>query len=256
MKRKALRCKISPELRALTLGLVLLSGLVTVLRAQGPPPTEAQISDTDTSPYHVALLDYKAGHFQEALDVLNASNANTVGLQDEKVAILKSRILTELHRYDEGQKLLAPLLTPTGPIEIQLALGDLLLRKRDFNGAAKIYDMALGIKPGDPDLLLMMVYTRVGAGDLVTAAKIASQLKPIDQANPSYYFAKAALAQSTNKDQEADEDIETARTMYGIMVANRYLKTYLEVLSAPGKNSLITPTASTNAAPASPNPSK
>ena len=77
----------------------------------------------------------------------------------------------------------------------------------------------------------------------MNAAKIASQLKPLDQSNPSYYFAKAALAQSTDKSQEAEEDIETVRTMYGITLANHYLKTYLEVLSeAPGKNALITPT--------------
>ena len=188
------------------------------------------------------MLDYKAGHFQEALDALG--NAPT---QDLRVAILKSRILTELGRYDDGEKLLTPLLTPTGPLEVQLALGTLLLRKRDFNGAARYYDLALNAKPGDPDLLLMMVYTRVGAGDLVTGDKIASQLKPLDPEHPSYYFARAALAQATDKAQEAEDDIETARTMYGITVVNRYLKTYLEVLSAPGKNALITP-VSTNAA--------
>jgi tetratricopeptide (TPR) repeat protein len=234
MKRTDLR-------RSLTLAFALSTGLVSLLHAQDPP-AEAPIVDTDTSPYHLALLDYKAGHFQEALDALG-----TDPKQDLRVVLLESHILSELGRYDDGEKLLAPLLTPTGPYEVQLAMADLLLRKRDYNGAARFYDLALNTKPGDPDLLLMMVYTRVGAADLVTAAKIASQLKPLDPEHPSYYFARAAIAQSTDKAQEAEDDIETARTMYGITVTNRYLKTYLEVLSAPGKNALITP-ASTNAA--------
>jgi tetratricopeptide (TPR) repeat protein len=251
MKRMSVRHPISRPVSGLTIAFALLTGPATVLRAQAPP-AEPPIVDNDTSPYHVALLDYKAGHFQEALDALG--NAN--GGQDLRIVILKSHILSELGRYDEGEKLLASLLTPTGPYEVQLALADLLLRKRDFNDAAKFYDLALNTKPGDPDLLLMMVYTRVGAGDLVTAAKIASQLKPLDPEHPSYYFAKAAIAQSTDKTGEAEDDIETARTMYGITVANRYLKTYLEVLSAPGKSALMTPAstnaASTNAPPASP----
>jgi len=227
------------NLPALAFSYVLLTGLISNVSAQSAP-TETDIPDNDRSPYHLALLDYKAGHFQEALDILNTDAEKSQVLRD---ALLKAQILTALQKYDEGQKVLTPFLTPTGPIEVQLALADLLLHKRDFNGAAKYYDLALKSKPGDPDLLLKMVYTRVGASDLVTAAKIASQLKPLDQSNPSYYFAKAALAQATDKTQEAEEDIETVRTMYGITVTNRYLTTYLEVLSVPqGKNALITPT--------------
>jgi tetratricopeptide (TPR) repeat protein len=238
------------DIPELILGCILLTSLISPLSAQ-TAASEAQIPDNDHSPYHVALLDYKAGHFQEALDALNQGGA--IPATDERGAILKSRILTELGKYDEGASLLKPLLTPTGPLEVQLALADLFLRKRDFNDAAKYYGQALAAKPGDPDLLLMMVYTHIGASDLVTAAKIASTLKPLDQANPSYYFARAAIAQSTDKSQEAEDDIETARTMYGITLTNRYLKTYLEVLSAPAQSTLITPTNSpaTNA-PAAP----
>jgi len=227
------------DVPALVLGCILFTNLISPLPAQTAAPSEPQIPDNDRSPYHLALLAYKASHYQEALDTLGSASS-----ADEKTAILKSRILTELGRYDEGAKLLQPLLTPTGPIEVQLALADLLLRKHDFTGASKYYSQALAAKPNDPDLLLMMVYSRIGAADLVGAAKIASTLKPLDQANPSYYFAQAAIAQSTDKTQEAENDIETARTMYGITVVNHYLKTYLEVLSSPSKNALITPTNS------------
>jgi tetratricopeptide (TPR) repeat protein len=245
MMQKALRSRISLKPCALALSFALLSGLAH--GADDAPPV-APPADTDTSPYHVALLAYKAGHYEEALAAIEPAYKQQPTFAD---AILKARILTELGRYDEGEKILAPLVTPKGPLDVELALGDLLLRKRDFNAAARLYDLALDLKPGDPDLLLKMVYTRIGAGDLVTAAKIASQLKPLDSGNPSYYFARAALAQSTDKSAEAEDDIQTVRTMYGITVTNHYLKTYLEVLTAPGKNALITPQApGTNAPPA------
>lgn len=242
---EASRRRINPALGALALGLILLPG--NFLPAQGtdtaPPP------DNDHSPYHLALLDYKEGKYQEALDALKplGNSANT----DERTAILKGRILTEMGQYEEGKKVLAPLLTPQGPLDVALALGDLLLRQRDFNAAARVYDLGLTLKPGDPDLLLLMVYTRVGANDLTTASKIASRLKPLDPSDPSYYFAKAALAQATDKSAEADDNIQTVRTMYGITTTNHYLKQYLELFSAPAKNS-APPAASTNAAPAKP----
>ena len=226
--------------RGAALGLVLFS-LSPLLRADDA----AQIEDNDTSPYHVALVDYKAGKFQDALAALPQNNGTS---QDEKTVILESKILTELKRYDEGEKLLRELLTPNGPAEIQVALGDLLLRKHSYDRAAKYYTLVLQAKPNDPDILLKLVYTQVGAGDLVQAGEYASHLKPLDPKDPydlhaSYYFAKAAMAQATGKTQEAENDIQTARTIYGVDVTNRYLKTYLEVVSANagGPGSDLTP---------------
>ena len=139
-----------------------------------------------------------------------------------------------------------PLLTPTGPLEVQLALGDLLLRKRSFSRAAKYYSLALQAKPDDPDITLKLVYAKIGASDMVEAGQYASHLKPLDPKNPyddhaSYYFAKAALAQAIGKTQEAEDDIQTARTIYGITVTNRYLKTYLEVFCRLREKPDVTP---------------
>jgi tetratricopeptide (TPR) repeat protein len=162
---------------------------------------------------------------------------------DERTVILESRILTELKRYDEAEKFLKNAMPPSGDSEIQLALGDLLLRKHSFDHAAKYYSLALQAKPNDPDIILKLIYAEVGSSDLVDAGKYASQLKPLDPDHPSYYFAKAALAQATGNSQGADDDIQTARTIYGITVTNRYLKTYLEVFAPSGKSpaSDITP---------------
>ncbi len=39
--------------------------------------------------------------------------------------------------------------------------------------------------------------------------------------------------------QEAEDDIQEARTNYGVTVTNRYLKTYLHFFSAAGKTDKI-----------------
>ena len=224
--------------RSAALGFILLGSL---LRAQDAP----EIQDNDTSPYHVALLDYKAGKFQEAYDTMVRVNDLVPPGQEAKYFILDSKILTELKRYDEGEKILRQILTPTGPVEVQLALGDLLLRKRSFDQAAKYYTLALQAKPDDPDIILKLVYAKIGASDFVGAGQDASHLTPLDPKNPyddhaSYYFAKAALAQATGKSQEAEDAIQAARTNYGITVTDRYLKTYLEFFSSTEKGAAAT----------------
>jgi len=221
--------RMIPGLKSVTLGLILL-GFTPILRAENAP----EIEDNDHSPLHQALLDYKSSHYDEAHASIDAAEKAKPG--DPATEILKARILTELGDFAGGEQVLRPLLTSNGPPEVQLALGDLLLRKRSFDRAAKYYSLALQAKPNDPDITLKLIYAKIGVSDLLTAAKYASQLKPLDPDHPSYYFAKAALAQATGKTQEAEDDIQTARTIYGITVTNRYLKTYLEVFASTGKS--------------------
>ena len=231
------RIGLRGAVRALSLlGLMMFPGAAGIVRAQD----SGDVVDTDTSAYHRALLAYKTGKFQDAYDFLDHARDSIAPQDAEKVAILESKILTELQRYDEGEKALRPLLTPTGPVEVQIALGDVLLRKRSFDRATKYYDLALKAKPDDPDITLKLVYARVGAGDLVGAGKYASSLQPIDPKNPydthaSYYFAKAAMAQASGDSAEAESQIQDARTIYGITQANRYLKTYLEFFAEAKK---------------------
>jgi len=232
-----------PGARSLALGMILL-GLAPLLRAEDAP----EPADNDTSPLHQALLAYKSGHYDDARIAIDAAEKATPG--DLPTEILKARILTELGDFTGAEQALRPLLTPNGPLEVQLALGDVLLRKRSFDRAAKYYSLALQAKPNDPDITLKLIYAKIGGSDLLNAAKYASQLQPLDPDHPSYYFAKAALAQATGKTQEAEDDIQTARTIYGITVTNRHLKTYLEVFAASGKS----PTSDTTPPPLLKNP--
>ena len=52
--------------RSAAFALVLVAG-AGLLRAQDAP----EVEENDTSPYHLALLDYKAGKYQEACDALS-----------------------------------------------------------------------------------------------------------------------------------------------------------------------------------------
>ncbi len=234
------------------LGWFLL-GCGGLLRAQDAA------DDQPLTPYGAAVLDYKSGKYDEARTQIDEAEKAKPG--DLATELLKAKILTEQHDFADGEKLLRTLLTPTGPVEVEIALGDLLLRKRSFDRAAKYYALALQTKPNDPDLTLKLVYCKIGTSDFVAAGQYASHLTPLDPKNPyddhaSYYFAKAALAQATGKSSEADDDIQTARTDYGITVTNRYLKTYLQFFTPSDKtpNSDLTPPPLVKPAPSGTNP--
>jgi len=180
-------------LRLAAVGLILAS-CAGFLRAQDA--TDEQ----PLTPYGTALLAYKSGKYDEARTAIDAAEKAKPG--DLPTEILKAKILTEQRDFAGGEKVLRSVLTPTGPPEVELALGDLLLRKRSFDRATKYYSLALQAKPNDPDIALKLVYARIGASDLVGAGQYASHLTPLDPKNPyddhaSYYFAKAAIAQAT-----------------------------------------------------------
>jgi predicted Zn-dependent protease len=233
------------------LALVMLLGCGGLLRAQNgtapllnpddagkPAPQlqdkdKEQIEDDDTSPYHLALLAYKAGDYEKARQELSKSDPAQL---DDRAVILGSRVLVELKRYDEAEKILRSRLQSGDVLAIQTALGDVLLFRHHFSDAAKYYSAARETAPNDPDLKLKQIYADVGAGSMVEAGQLASELTPLDPKHPyddhaSYYFAQAALAESAGREQDAQDQIQIARTNYGITVTDRYLKTYLKVFT-------------------------
>jgi predicted Zn-dependent protease len=223
------------------------------LAVASPLRAQDDTANAPTSSYQQALLAYKNGRYDAARSAID--DAQKDAPNNLAVDVLKARILTELHDYTDGEALLRQHLSDKGPVDVQIALGDLFLHKHDFVHAAGIYDQALHMKPDDPDIELKLIYARVNTGDTVSAVTLASKLKPLDPVNPAYYFAKAAIDENSGNSSGADEDIQTVRTIYGITVANFYLKMYLAVFSAGPKDSVnarAEPPA-TNTAPASPN---
>jgi len=228
--------------------MIVFVGCAAALRAQDklpPPPV-----DTNTSPYHLALLAYKDGRYENARKAIDA--AEKAAPDDVPTEILKARILTEQLDFADGAALLKKVIASNGGYDAQFALGDLYLRQHNFSGAVQAYNLCLAQKPNDPGLLLNLIYALIGSDDYVTAGKYFSQLKPFDPDYPSYYFAKAALAQASGKGTEIDEDLETVRTIYGSTTANRYLRTYLQVFIGSARNFTASRAEppSTNAPPA------
>ncbi len=68
--------------------------------AETPAPPEAAAS---ASPYSQAMVAYKAGDYDRAFDALKGIDPAT---QDDNFVTLEAHILSELKRYDEGEKLL------------------------------------------------------------------------------------------------------------------------------------------------------
>ncbi len=227
--------------------------LTAVLPLRAEDDETAAAASAPTSNYQQALLAYRAGNFDAAKTAIDAAQQeNPHGLA---VDVLKARILTELHDYSDAEELLQGHLNGDGPVDVQIALGDLFLHEHDFSRAALAFDQALRLKPDDPDIELRLIYAKVNTGDTVAAVTLASKLKPLDPVNPAYYFAKAALAVTSGNSAEAEEDIQTVRTIYGITAANVYLKMYLAVFSSSAKDSVNARAAppSTNIPPATPN---
>jgi tetratricopeptide (TPR) repeat protein len=215
----------------------------------------SNVPESAESPYSKALLNYKSGKYDAAKVLIEQADQEQPG--DVPIEMLKVRILTELHDYKGARQVLNSLydrsdLTPAYAAALELTTGDLALRQHHFDAASKAYETYLQAQPNDADGKLKLIYARLGVDDLVTAGKYVSQLKPLDASTPAYYFARAALAHS-NGGSDEEQDLEQARTIYGITLTNRYLKTYLEVFSPEKKGAAgakPTSASSTNAAPA------
>jgi predicted Zn-dependent protease len=191
------------------------------------------VPESPESPYAKALLNYKSGKYDAARVLIEQADQEEPG--NVPIEMLEVRILSELNDFTGARKVLnslydRPDLTPTYAAALALTDGDVDLRQHHFDAATKAYENYLQTQPNDVDGKLRLVYARIGAGDLVTAEKYASEFKPLDATSPAYYFARAAISRATATGNE-DEDIEQARTIYGIRLTNRYLKTYLEVFA-------------------------
>jgi Tfp pilus assembly protein PilF len=235
------------------LALLVMTGMVPLLSAPNAPATDTNITidpaiakasadaDADAgdapespeSPYAKALLNYKSGKYAAAQVLIDQADQEEPG--NVPILMLKVRILAELNDYAGAHKVLTglydrPDLTPAYAAALTLTDGDVALKQHHFDAAAKAYETYLDAQPNDADAKLKLIYARLGMGDLVTADKYASELKPLDATTPAYYFALAAIAHSSGNG-DPEQDIQQARTIYSVTLTNRYLKTYLEVFS-------------------------
>ncbi len=219
--------------------------------AEADADSGTDVAESAQTPYEKALLNYKSGNYDAAKVLIDAADQEQPG--DVPIEMLKVRILTELHDFKGAHQVLNSLydrsdLTPAYAAALALTTGDLNLRQHRFDEASKAYTTYLRDQPNNADVKLKLLYARLGVGDLVQAGKLESELKPLDATTPAYYFAHAALAHSGAATGDEEQDFQQSRTIYGITLTNRYLKTFLEVF-APDKdiNSALYPPANSSA---------
>jgi predicted Zn-dependent protease len=220
-----------------------------------PSGTDAPAtSQNPQTPYAKALLNYKAGKYEAAQALIDEADEEAPG--NIPIELLKVNILAELKDFHGAHQVLNSLydrsdLTPVYASALTLTNGDLNLHEHHFEAASKAYETSLLEQPKDEDTKLKLVYARLGLGDFVTAGKLASELKPAG-ATPAYYFAQAALARAGTGGGDEEQDMQQARTLYGITLMNRYLKTYLEVFGSEKSAGGSSTAPADNAAPPAP----
>ncbi|MDD4932827.1 MAG: tetratricopeptide repeat protein [Methylacidiphilaceae bacterium] len=166
--------------------------------------------------------DWRAA--QEAID-----KARRIDPDDPRGLVLSAKISLKKKDYGGAEANLGEALRlkpQFGPA--LLVSGDLAFEQRRFAEAFRLYNEALLREPGDKDIILKMLYCQVMLGDLGAAERLLARLSPFDEANPAYYFGKAAIFQGRDKREPRDQKdlLQTARVMYGNDVFAEYLGDY------------------------------
>lgn len=136
---------------------------------------------------------------------------------------LKGRILHGLQRYEEAEQFYFQALEKDPELaSVHFHLGEAAFRRASWVDALQYYSVHLREQRGSRPTVLKMVYCYVAAGNMTDAAKWMQALDPSDELEPTYYFARAALARALGKDREAAEALRQARTIYGNDVYARF----------------------------------
>ncbi len=182
--------------------------------------------------YRAALIAYKNGNYKEARD--EALKAQKLKATDAKIQFLLGRITLELGDQADAEKLVKAGIEadPNYSLGYQY-LGDVYFREKQYVPATEAYEEFLRHKPKDPDGALRLLYCHVARKDLAAAGKTLLLLDQFTDLHPGYYFGKAAIAQAAGKGDEAERDLQLARTMYGNDAYATQLKHYLLLFPVP-----------------------
>jgi len=179
---------------------------------QAAPPSEA---------YSNAFAAYRAGQWEEAMQRVDALLAAEPPLA--RTLELKGRILHGLGRYEEAEKFYFQALEKDpGLASAHFHLGEAAFRRASWADALQYYSVHLREQRGSRPTALKMVYCYVASGNPTDATKWMQALDPSDELEPTYYFARAALARALGKDAEAAEALRQARTIYGNEIYARF----------------------------------
>ncbi|NJK90676.1 MAG: tetratricopeptide repeat protein [Blastochloris sp.] len=170
--------------------------------------------------YQEAFVAHKSGRQEQALQLVDALLLKG---PNPKALELKGRILHSLNNYKEAENFYFSALEQdpamTSP---HYHLGEAAFKRKAWSEAIQYYRVHINKVKESPDSRLKTVYSYLAAGNLPEAGRWITTLDPVDDFNPAYYFARAAMAFSNGKTQEYNETLQQARTIYGNEVFNSY----------------------------------
>lgn len=172
-------------------------------------------------PFQEAFVAYKAGQLEEALQRVDALLAGET--PSARTLELKGRILHAQGRYDQAEPFYFQALEKDPTLaSVHFHLGEAAFRRASWADALQYYSVHLGAQRGSRATALKLVYCFAASENLTDAGKWMQALDPSDELEPTYYFARAALALASGKPTAAEEALRQARTIYGNDTFNRY----------------------------------
>ena len=186
--------------------------LISSLSGGANPPSDA---------YSSAFAAFRAGQLEEAMQRVDAMLAAEPPVA--RTLELKGRILHALGRYEDAEKFYFQAVEKDpGLTSVHFHLGEAAFRRASWADALQYYSVHLREQRGARATALKLVYCYVASDNLTDAAKWMQALDPTDELEPTYYFARAALARASGKPEEAAAALRQARTLYGNEVFARY----------------------------------
>jgi tetratricopeptide (TPR) repeat protein len=174
------------------------------------------------------VIAFNHGDWPGAKSAVEA--AQKIKPEEPRAKLLLGRIALEQGDFATAEKEIKAVTVSEHPPELAYEfLGDVYFRKKDYLQSRDAYATFLGQKPKNEDGVLKLIYSELGAGNVMTASEELLKLDPYNDVHPGYYFAKAAIAQASGKAAQAEKHLQMARTMYGNKTFADYMKTYLEL---------------------------
>lgn len=192
------------------------------------------IHASETTPFSVALSDFKSGNLDAALQTINdwihaeKDPANLIAAHE-----LRGRILTSKSDYP-GALAAFQLVVDTAPdrASTHRYVGDVFFKMERWSEAFGAYRYAIELDAQYRDPVLKMVYCLVIMDNLPAAHQWISTLNPESDSRPDYYFARAAMSLVNGKADDYAAVLRQARTLYGPEVFAAHEPDLLVVLKA------------------------
>jgi tetratricopeptide (TPR) repeat protein len=214
---------------------VFIRTLILIGLALSPIAVDAQPAGTTPDDYQEALVAFKTGKMEQALQLVDAllvKNPLPRGLE------LKGRILHAQGHYTEAENFYFSALEKDPElVSPHFYLGEAAFKRKAWSESIQYFRVHLGKAKESRDTILKMVYCYIAIGNFSEAARWNTALDPVDEFQPCYYFARAAMALSNGKQKEYTDTLQQARTIYGNDIYNTYEPDLLFLLKSLPKNS-------------------